>query len=51
MDEAIDPVKLKIMRKRIMELERNNANTSELSEQRMQKMIHDIIEEVAFDDN
>ena len=51
MDEEIDQRKLTMMRKQIMDLERANANTNELSGQRIQKMIRDIVEEVAFNDN
>ena len=51
MDEEIDPKKLATMRKRIMDLERINAFTGQYKATEMQRMIKNIIEEVAFDDN
>lgn len=51
MDSEIDPVKLSLMRKRIMDLERTNAYTNQYRPQEIQNKIKDIIEEVAFDDN
>ena len=50
MDKELDPEKLAIMRKRIMELERNNALTSQFSSSQMQKKIQDIIQDVVSND-
>ncbi len=51
MTTEIDAKKLAEMRRKIMELERVNSYTNELSSAKMQKEIKEIIQKVAFDDN